>query len=159
MDTHPDRPDDLRSLERRLSGWQPASAGLDADAMLFAAGRASAQPGPARFVWPALTGVLSVLVVTLAAWLVVERNERLSLKQQLLRQIPASAPSLPAPAVPAEPVSDDALMPDSYLSSRRALDQGLDAWPRQQRGQAGSVPVPANNPVYQVGHRDMLLDP
>jgi hypothetical protein len=159
MDTHPDRPDDLSPLERRLSSWQPSAAGLDADAMLFAAGRASAQPGPGRFVWPALTGVLGVFAVVLGAWLVVERSERLALVEQLRRKAPVSSPSPSPPAVPAEAGSDDAASPDSFLTARRAYDKGLDAWPPQPDGRTGSAQVLANSPVYQVGHRDKLLDP
>jgi hypothetical protein len=159
MDTHPDRPDDLSPLERRLSAWRPADAGLDADAMLFAAGRASARPGPGRFVWPALSGLLGVFVVVLGAWLTVERSERLALAQQLRRQTPVVPPSPAAPAVPVEPNTVDAPMPDSYLSSRQALEKGLEAWPPQSQGRAGSTPVPVNHRVYQVGNRDILLDP
>jgi hypothetical protein len=158
MDTHSDRPDDLNSLERRLSSWQPASAGLDGDAMLFAAGRASALPGPGRFVWPALTGVLSVLVAALGAWLLVERGERLALAEQLRRPAPTSVPSLAPSAVPAESDSDDALKPESYASARQALDGGLQAWPPQKEGHSGSGASSASDPVYQVGHRDALLD-
>jgi hypothetical protein len=159
MDTHSDRQDDLSPLERRLSGWQPASAGLDADAMLFAAGRAAARPGASRFVWPALTGILSVLVVALSAWLAVERSERLSLAEQLRSQAPVLSPSLVPPVSPTEPTSDDTGMYDSYLSSRRALNDGLEAWPPQPAGKTGLANVPASNPVYQVGHRDILLEP
>jgi hypothetical protein len=147
----------MNNLERRLSGWVPASAGLDADAMLFAAGRASAAPGASRFVWPALTGLLGLLVAFLSAWLVVERSERLALAQQLARQVPVSPPS--SPAVPAEPASDDAAMPDSYLRSRQALQHGLDAWPPESEGGTGSAESPVSTPVLQVGHRDSLLNP
>ena len=38
MDTHSRRPDEMNELERRLSTWQPTVAGLDPDALLFAAG-------------------------------------------------------------------------------------------------------------------------
>ncbi len=86
MHTHENHSDDMNDLERRLSAWAPASAGLDADAMLFAAGLAAGRPGPARFVWPALSGLLSVLVVALGAWLTVERSERLHLARQLRQQ-------------------------------------------------------------------------
>lgn len=69
MDTHANRPEDLNDLERRLAAWQPSRDGLDADAVLFAAGRASVQPRPARFVWPALTTLLTALIVVLGVWL------------------------------------------------------------------------------------------
>jgi hypothetical protein len=157
MDTHP-HSDDMNDLERRLSGWAPASAGLDADAMLYAAGRAAGRPGPARFVWPALTGMLSLLVVALGSWLAVERSERLLLAQQLRQQTPASSPSLSAPVVPIE-ATDDAANPDSYLAARRAYREGLDAWPGEQTSRTDMPDLPVKVPIYQVGHRDGLLDP
>ena len=43
MHPDPEFPGDLSDLERRLASWQPASAGLNADAMLFAAGQAAAR--------------------------------------------------------------------------------------------------------------------
>jgi hypothetical protein len=160
MDTHPDRTDDMNDLQRRLSAWQPAALGLDADAMLFAAGRASVIRGPSRFMWPALVGLLSVLVVFLGAWLAVERDTRISLARQLRRQMPVTSPSLaPTPTVPAESVTDDADSPDSFLTARRAYDQGLDAWPPEPEARAGSAQALPNGPILQVGHRDMLLDP
>jgi len=59
MDTNHPCPDgELNDLERRLSAWRPAAEGLDPDAVLFAAGRASVRPGPARFAWPALAACL-----------------------------------------------------------------------------------------------------
>jgi hypothetical protein len=48
------QPDELTPLERQLAACRPSAAGLDADAMLFAAGRAAARPGAARHVWPVL---------------------------------------------------------------------------------------------------------
>jgi hypothetical protein len=147
----------MNDLERRLSGWVPARAGLDADAMLFAAGRASARRGASRFVWPALTGLLCVAVAVLGVWLAVERGERLALAQQLAQQVPAPLPS--APAVPIEPVSNDAAMPDSYFRSRQALQHGLDAWPPESEGPTGSGESAVSTPVLQVGHRDTLLNP
>ena len=51
-------------LEQRLSRLTPDGAGLDRDALLFAAGRASARPGRR---WQALAGILAASqVLTLA---------------------------------------------------------------------------------------------
>lgn len=157
MDTHPHRPDDLSELERRLAACEPAADGLDADAMLFAAGRASARPGPARFLWPALAACLAALAVVLGVWLVAERSERLDLARQL-RQ-PAPAPD-PPPAPPPEPPTAEERPPNSLLAARRALEQGLDAWPPQPvAGAQTPGPPPPDPPVLQVGWRDVLLDP
>src|SRR5438552_19059242 len=93
-------PDNLKDLERRLAACAPATGGLDADAMLFAAGRASARRGAARFVWPALTASLAALVVVLGIRLANERSERLALVQRLRPESPAVLPYSPAPMAP-----------------------------------------------------------
>jgi len=154
MDTHPD---DLSEMERRLGACAPAADGLDADAMLFAAGRASARPGPARFVWPALTTCLAALAVGLGAWLAVERAERLSLAERLRQPAPAPVPS-PLPAPPEPPTADEPA-PNSFLAARQALEQGLDAWPPAPVPAAGPPgPLPPDPPVLRVGRPDMLPD-
>lgn len=164
MDTHSYRPEDLSDLERRLSAWQPNREGLDADAVLFAAGRASVRPGPARFAWPALTALLTVLAGFLGLLFMSERNERLALAR-LLRErppAPAVAPSAPpfANTAPAESSGPDELAPDSYLASRRALEKGLDAWPSRIVVQSGSPNSPIKEPpVLRLGQRDALLEP
>ena len=66
MDTHPD---DLSDLERRLAACAPSSAGLDADAMLFAAGRASARRGPSGIPLAGLTACLAALAIVLGVGL------------------------------------------------------------------------------------------
>lgn len=164
MDTHPNRPEDLNALERRLSAWQPDSQGLDADAVLFAAGRASVRRGPTRFAWPALTAVLTVLSVVLSLKLASERNERLALVRQLNEGLaaPTINPS-PPPAtntVPAESFDPDELPPDSYLASRRALEEGLDAWPSRVVVRGGPTAAPSREPpILRLGQRAALLDP
>jgi len=145
MDTDTPRPhDDLSDLERRLSGWRPSAAGLDPDAMLFAAGRASARPGPGRFVWPAVSGCLALLAVALGAGLVSERSERLALAQ-LVRQQP------PAPAVASRPEPKPSPAPapppaDSYLAARHLLGQNPDAWLARSAPEAGSPAAPPDGP-------------
>ncbi len=161
MDQHPHRPDELSELERRLSAWAPADAGLNADAVLFAAGRASARPGLSRFVWPALTTCMTLLALVLGVCLIAERSERLDLARQLRPQ-----PSVPAPPAPSldvdrvERPSPDEPPPDSYLASHRALEKGLDAWPIQAVVRVEtSGPLRPSPAVLQAGHRDVLLDP
>jgi len=41
MDANQSNPDSMNDLEQRLAAWSPAREGLDPDAMLYAAGRAS----------------------------------------------------------------------------------------------------------------------
>jgi hypothetical protein len=157
MDTHPDRPDDLSNLERRLAACEPAADGLDADAMLFAAGRASARPGPARFVWPALAACLAGLAVVLGAWLTAERSERLALARRPNQQsLPVPAP--PA-AAPSEPSTAEEPAPNSLFAAHKALEQGLDAWPAQPVARANPTDSPASaGNVLQVGRPDRLPD-
>jgi hypothetical protein len=156
MEQHSPLPDgeDLRALERRLSAWRPAADGLDADAMLFAAGRASARPGRGRFLWPALAACLALTSAGLGVALVREQAERLA----LARQMPSPTP---APAiVPPAPPADEPVAPDSYRASQRALEEGLDAWPARPRGEAAVLPEdrrPAAPPL-RVGQRERLLD-
>jgi len=163
MDIHSQHSGDLNELERRLSAWQPSTEGLHADAMLFAAGRASVPSRPSRFVWPALTACTTLLAVVLAVCLVSERNERFALAQQLQQQTPTivTIPSPPShPVIPTETLTMDEPSPDSFLASHRALERGLDAWQPHAlvRGETPVSPSPTS-PVLHVGQRDALLDP
>jgi hypothetical protein len=159
MHTHSDFPDDLSELERRLSAWQPSSEGLDADAMLFAAGRAAGPPHRVRFVWPALTGFLAVLALAFGVWATTERAERLALDQRL-RQLSA-APSEPvsSPSVPDDPPRTDEPTADAWLTARRALEDGLEAWPPRPIDTPATADPIITVPVLMVGQRDALLDP
>src|SRR5207253_534507 len=118
MDTHTPRPDDLNDLEQRLSAWRPSAAGLDADAMLFAAGRASARR--AWLAWPVISACTALLAAALGVWLAAERAERLALVQQIRQQARVPAPAPPVSAAD-EPPTEEAPAPDSYLAVRRAL--------------------------------------
>lgn len=160
MDTHSHRPDDLNKLERRLSGWQPAVTGLDGDAMLFAAGRASVRFGPGRFIWPTLAACMTGLAACLGLWLAAERSERLDLARQLRQSSPALAVTPSLAAVPEESSLTDELPPDSYLASHQALEKGLDAWPVRVVLRIEPPGPPSPHPlVFQVGQRNTLLDP
>ena len=61
MQTNPNSADDLSELERKLAGWRPSTAGLDADRMLFAAGRNSVRPGWGRNASLIAAGCLTLL--------------------------------------------------------------------------------------------------
>jgi hypothetical protein len=157
MDTN--HPEDLNELERRLSTWQPDSEGLDADAVLFAAGRASVRPSKVRLVWPALTACLTGLALVLGVCLKAEHAERLALVQKMRQPPPASAPE-PAPPVEVSPSPAEDVPPSGLLAAHRALERGLDDWPEQAivRAETPGAPLPTS-PVLQVGQRDLLLDP
>jgi hypothetical protein len=155
MDAQPPCPDDLSDLERRLSSWRPSAAGLDAGAVLFAAGRASVRASALRFVWPAITAVAAAIALALGVQLAAERSERLALAQQvhLLNR------TQPAPAVVPDPPSSESLPPNSFLAFHRVLDRGLDAWPAASTPSAPQEPASPNPPVIRVGRRDWSLDP
>jgi hypothetical protein len=163
METHPQHPDDLKVLERRLAAYAPSATGLDADAMLFAAGRASVRPSVTRFVWPALTLGLTTLALVLGVWLATERAERLELAQQLRQTLPPPLPN-PSPSAspgdtPIERATEQEPAPNSLLAGHRALEKGLDAWPPQAVARAETPGPPSDAPVLKVGWRDTLLDP
>src|SRR5260370_13561380 len=108
--TPPRREDDLSDVERRLAGWQPASGNLDADAMLFAAGRAAGPHGPGRLLWPAVCALLAVQAAGLAVWGLSERAERQALASRLRERAPtpSTAPTTafavaPKPSYEASP--------------------------------------------------------
>jgi len=128
MDTHSSHPDDLKKSEARLADWKPAVDGLDPEAMLFAAGRASARAGKSRFVWPIACGCLALTVAALGARLTAERSERLALLREIQQK--SSEASLASPSVLDEqpPVS---LGPDSYLVLRREWERQSGEWTAQ----------------------------
>src|SRR5260370_11387639 len=114
----PDLPaDDLNELERRLSAWQPSTTGLAPDAMLFAAGRATARAGKAWLAWPVLSGGLALAAGVLGVWLAAERSERRALLRALQQRTPKAAPAYTP--VPQETPATQAPAADSYLGLRR----------------------------------------
>jgi hypothetical protein len=162
MDEHPPQhDDDLSDCERRLAGWHPASAGLDADAMLFAAGRAAGRRGRARLLWPALCVLLAVQAAGLGVWGLSERAER----QALASRLPEPAPAPGAPSVTAVAASSYTPSPEDYFHLRRRLEQDPGRWPAspQPAGPRGKEPPPGPPPpepaILRAGQRDGLLDP
>lgn len=153
MDTHSD---DLNELERRLSGWEPAQQALDADAMLFAAGRAAGQRGAIRRVWPTLTGLLGVVVLALLFWGMGERKERVRLADQLRLQ-PVPTPPLPHDVSPMPTPADDTGS-TAILAVHRALERGQDDWAIQPTKETDAPGLPgAPAPVLQLGQRNAML--
>jgi len=145
MDTHPD---DLTDMERRLAAWQPAADGLDADCLMFAAGRASVR---GRVAWPVLAACLALLAAGLGAWGVAERHERQALAQ-LIRGPYAPAP---APLTSEPPSSPEPPSPYSVLASHRVLERGLDAWPGPALGPQS--PPEAERSILRARQIDALL--
>jgi hypothetical protein len=144
--------EDLSDLERRLAAVPPASAGLNADAMLFAAGRASTRRGLARFLWPALSVALAVAVVVLVVSLQSERQQRQAIARQLQQAQPAVVPSAkPNPASPEYQRSP-------LLEVHRALEQDKDPLPDDPVGVESSSTVPEVT-VFRPRSIATMLDP
>jgi len=121
MDANPRNPDDLTGLERRLTDWRPDAAGLDPDAMLFAAGRASVRPSPTRFFWPAIAACMTVVAMGLGGWAAKERTGRLELVRSMQRPTPSAPTSAPEPSPEPPPVG-------SYFAMSRLVRQDPDAF-------------------------------
>ena len=102
-----------RPVDELLSRFTPDGSGLDRDALLFAAGRASARPNRR---WVVLAACLAVSqVVTLAA----------------LWPRPASPAPIPAPPDAAVPTSPDPpTSPEGSLILRPRPGMGLEDLPR-----------------------------
>ena len=160
MDTNiPHNPNDLSDLERRLSSWRPGAAGLDADAMLFAAGLAAGRARRGRLNGPVLCGLLAALAFGLGAWGLSERAERQTLTALLRERGPSSQP-LPVTvvAVFSEPGYTPA--PGDYFSLRRQMEQDPDRWLASLEPSGGQAPAPppAAPAILTPRQRDDLLN-
>jgi hypothetical protein len=155
----PDNNNDLSDLERRLSGWRPDSKGLDADAMVFAAGLAAGRRGRGRLLGPSLCGLLAALAVGLGVWGLTERAQR----QALALHHPEPAPTPRAARqidVAVVPDLLPSLLPDAYFNLRRQAEQDLG---RRQASVEPDAPQPPGPPppeprILSVGQRPGLLD-
>jgi hypothetical protein len=102
-------------LAGRLGRFTPHAGALDRDALLFAAGRASARPNR---IWPALVGLLGI-------------TQAVTLFLLLTRSTPdvASPTGTPPLAVPfAEPTDSERPVPSLVMRARFPA-KGLDAIP------------------------------
>lgn len=130
----------LNDLERRLAGWRPAGEGLDADAMLFAAGRASVQGSAARFAWPVIAAALALALGTSE---MIRRTERRD-HEAVLAQLTVT-PTVPAAAATSE------IQAPNYLIVLRSLERDPDAL-----NAAAQPPpeAPADHPMLRAGQRN-----
>lgn len=155
----PRREDDLSEVERRLAGWQPAAGNLDADAMLFAAGRAAGRRGRGALLWPALCALLVVQAAGLGVWGLSEHTERLALAGSLRERTPA--PNMPtSPGVAVLPESSYTPSPDDYFHLRRRVEQDPGRWlaSLQHEGTQAPGPPSPKPAIFTAGQRDGLLD-
>lgn len=159
MDAHPSPSDELNELERHLSEWRPSTTGLDADGVLFAAGRASVRPGWGRIAWPMVSGCLALLATAFGAGLVQERTARLELTAQLHHQAPTVAPAPSSAPAPGEAPSAEPPAADSYLAARQALAHGLDCWPALVKATPPDGEPAPSRPIWKAGSRADVFEP
>lgn len=158
MDAQPSSSDDMSDLENRLSGWRPSTTGLDADGVLFAAGRASVRPGWGRIAWPVVSGCLALLTAILGVQLSQERSARLDLAARLRDLKP---PIASAPSIVPEPVETPSTEPpsaDSYLAARRALASNPDSWLAATTKPAEG-PLSSDRLIWKAGSPTDMLEP
>jgi hypothetical protein len=149
MDT---RPDDLGDLERRLAALAPTGDGLDADRMLFAAGRASVSAAGGSVFWKALSALLLVLAAGLGVWGANERKERIGFAARmegLERNSPQPLP-VEAPVLVAETPSGEAASADSLLASHHILETGLEGLPVTASHSSTESPSAADLPILRA---------
>jgi hypothetical protein len=128
MDTpHPYGQDDLNEIERRLSGWQPATEDLHPDAMLFAAGRAAGRRSRMPLLWPAACVFLALQAAGLGVWALNERAACQALARRLEQRGPEGRPPAETAAVKGSDFSYRP-SPEDYLSLRHALEQDSSGW-------------------------------
>jgi hypothetical protein len=149
----------MKELERRLSEWRPSTAGLDADGVLFAAGRASVRPSWGRIAWPIVSGCLALLAATLGVGLSQERAARLELAAQLRDPKPAVASVPPSVPEPIDAPLDEPPAADSYLAARRAIAGNLDTWLATAKTEPAAGPPPLNRSIWKVGSHPDMLEP
>ncbi len=125
----PAKPDwERTSLERRLSAWSPAPDDLSSDAMLFAAGRASAHRDAGRILWPALSACLAIVAVGLGISWANEHAQRNVLARAVQQSTTVAVAERPLPdsdrAAGQDSIQHEGIPPASYLAARYALERG-----------------------------------
>ena len=161
MDPHStNREDDLSACARRLAAWQPAPGKLDADAMLFAAGRASAERRRPPLLWPVVCALLAMQAAGFCAWGLWERAEHRALAVRLDKG--AAVPNVPqTPAVADSSAPRYTPSPDDYFHLRRRLDQASGRWlvAAHAAGTQAVGPPPPAPGILKAGQRDGLFVP
>jgi hypothetical protein len=150
---------DLSDFERRLADWQPASRGLDADAMLFAAGQAAGRRRRSQLLWPAVCALLAVQAAGLGAWALSERAERQALASRLRENAPPpGVPSATAIVVLPQPAYTPG--PGDYLSLRQLMERDPNSWlaAPQPAEPPAPGPPPPEPAVLRAGQWDGWLD-
>ena len=160
MDTHsPGREDDLSDCERRLANWQPAAGRLDADAVLFAAGREAGRRRWPPLLWPTVCALLAVQAAGFGVWALSERAGRVILAGRLHEGALTSTTMPLAPHVVEPAEQRYSPSPDDYFHLRRRLEQEPGRWlasAQTVRTQAIGPPPPAPS-ILRAGQQNGLL--
>jgi hypothetical protein len=150
---------ELNDMERLLSGLRPCQDGLDADAMLFAAGLAAGRQAKGKVLLSTMCGLLAVATAGLALWGLAQRKELIQLARHQqermddFRTIAVQRKSEPAPSI-YEPSFDD------YLSLRRAMEADPDSFVALHPAgnlRPGELPPPEAE-ILKTGQRGNILD-
>src|SRR5262245_48419798 len=152
--------DELSALERRLVDWRPGAEGLDADAMLFAAGvaagRSAVRRGPLRRLLVAANVLLAALAAGLGAWGLMERAERLELAGRYPETVPSS--SAAAKTLAGGPEASYTPSPEDYFHLRQGMTRDPNEWRTSQpAGGAPPLEPPPEPAIFRVGQLDAVL--
>lgn len=148
-------PDHLNDFERQLMQWQPATSGLDSDAMLFRAGLEAGRRNQPATLWPAFSVLLLGVCAGLAAWGWSERAEHRTLAQQIQQN------NVKQDTIAETSVASASYIPSShdYLQMRRQAEHDLDHWLAAMPQNNSAVPKPMTNPdIPQAGLLKRFLD-
>ncbi|HLW64837.1 MAG TPA: hypothetical protein VKS79_05910 [Gemmataceae bacterium] len=147
---------EMNEIERRLAACAPAGDGLKADAMLFAAGRASARRSPATFLWPVAFTALSLLTITVYSMWMNEHQERIAMASQL-RQILMAAPT--SPLKPGTAPEEYDRGSGGLLEVHRALEQNRDPLPAEPEIFFGTSRPSPEPEIMRADSLNHMLEP
>jgi hypothetical protein len=97
----------------KLSRFSPSSGGLDRDAIVFAAGRASAR---SRRLWPAVAGLLTI-------------TQTITLVLLMMPQAPLGPPARNGNDLPPIPAVEQS--PDSTSDNILQVRSDIEHWPKE----------------------------
>jgi hypothetical protein len=149
--SQPDPAPELDALADELRRLAPTPPGLDRDALLFRAGRASAGRG---WLWPAATAVSSLTAAALGAALLLQPPPQ-TVVETIRVRVEAPAPSAP-PGVEPYPVAAEAPAPDDRPPHLR-LQEHLLRWGLDGLGEPPQSEPPPRPSADLFSHYSDLL--
>ena len=158
METNPTPDGELNELERRLGEWRPSTVGLNADQMLFAAGRDSVRPGRGRNASLIASGCLALVATALGAGFMHERQARIDLFAQLQNVRPDSQLNGQITPESAEVYLVEKPAASSYLAAHTALAHDPDAWLEQRNGELAVGSSVSGRPILKASSPIEMLE-